>query len=49
MIWRACERLRLSLSDYGKKSHWEKASIIAYEQIRQLEDSEDLANLHGAK
>jgi len=39
----------MSLAVFEEKAQWEKAQIIAYEQIRQIEEDEKLAKVFGGK
>lgn len=44
MIWRVCERFGIFPPDIKKKfkdnSVWQQAQLLAYENIREMEDAE---------
>jgi hypothetical protein len=50
-IWRACERFALRppdvRQDWDENSFWVQAQLIAYNQIREHEEGEELGVLAG--
>ena len=53
LIWRACERLGLMppglKEEFGDNNMWAQALIMAYHQIREIEETKWQAALAGAK
>jgi hypothetical protein len=45
LIWRACERLNLTpkglKKDFESNANWIIAHVLTYEQIREIEETED--------
>ena len=51
MIWRCCERFNVLppgiVSNFEGNTGWSQALLLSYEQIREIEDQQDIGNIFG--
>ena len=53
-IWRGCERLGLHPPDVTRNTYddleaWQQANVIAYNQVREIEELDELKAMVGAR